>query len=296
MVSNPAAASTLRIDALARPVAALGIEATSVTRLSGGVVNDVWLVTTAGGDPVVLKSTGEVPDGLYATEAEGLRVLRERGGLRTPHVVGVAATWLALEALDPSPDEPEFWEAAGRAVAALHGVRGERYGWKADGWLGVLPQRNPWSDDGYAFFAEHRVLRYLAEPRVAAVLTPADRSALERLCARLPELVPPMPPALTHGDLWRNNVLSTPDGQPAFIDPAVSWMWPEVDLSMMYCADGAPARFFDAYQELRPLDPGWRGRMPLLFVRELLSTLAHEANQGCLDSLRRIVAPFRESG
>lgn len=71
-------------------------------------------------------------------------------------------------------------------------------------------------------------------------------------------------------------------------------MWPEVDLSMMYCADGAPPRFFDAYQEVRPLDPGWRGRMPLLFVRELLSTLAHEANEGCLDLLRRTIGPFRD--
>ncbi|WP_432941398.1 fructosamine kinase family protein [Kribbella sp. CA-253562] len=35
---------------------------------------------------------------------------------------------------------------------------------------------------------------------------------------------------LTHGDLWHANVIATADGTPVFIDPAVSWMWGEVDL------------------------------------------------------------------
>jgi fructosamine-3-kinase len=277
----------------------LGTDITGVTRLSGGVANTVWLVRRARGDQVVVKATEGAPDGLFAVEAEGLAVLRRRGGLRTPDVVGLGAGWLALEALDPAlPDRPAFWEAAGHAVARLHEVRGERYGWHRDGWLGLLPQRNAWSDDGHAFFAEHRVLRYLDEPAAQQVLTAADRSALERLCARLPELVPPSPPALTHGDLWRNNIVSTPDGTPAFIDPAVSWMWPELDLSMMYGAGGGePARFFEAYQERRPLEPGWRDRMPLLIVRELLCSIAHGDNvPACLDHLRQIIAPFRPQG
>jgi hypothetical protein len=36
----------------------------------------------------------------------------------------------------------------------------------------------------------------------AADLTSADRRALERFCARMPEIIPAMPPVLTHGDLW----------------------------------------------------------------------------------------------
>lgn len=279
---------------------ALGIgDGAALTLLTGGVVNTVWLVDRPGAEDVVLKTTEDVPDGLFEVEADGLGVLRDRGGLRTPRVLDVGPNWLLLEALSPEPvEEPGLWERAGRAIAALHDVQGERFGWDRDGWLGVLPQHNRWSDDGHAFFAEQRVLRYLGEPKAEALLTAEDRAALERFCARLPEIVPAAPPSLTHGDLWRNNVVAElPMGEPVFIDPAVSWMWPDVDLSMMFSGDDSPARFFDAYHEVRPLDPQWRERMPLLNLRELLSTLAHEGDRwGTVGYIREVIRPFRTTG
>jgi fructosamine-3-kinase len=268
-----------------------------VELLTGGAVNQVWMVTRPDGSRVVVKAAAEAPDDLFAIEAEGLDVLRERGAMRTPAVLSMARTSLVLEALDPDcPDEPAFWDEAGRAVAGLHAVSGPRFGWHRDGWLGLLSQRNAWCDDGHEFFAVHRVLRYLGEPLVDAHLDGADRAALERLCALLPELVPPAPPALTHGDLWRTNVVSAPGGRPAFIDPAVSFTWPEVDLSMMFCAGGPPVprRFFDAYREVRPLEPGWEGRLRLLHLRGLLADLAHFGDEwGCLRQIRETIRPFR---
>ncbi|ONI84727.1 hypothetical protein ALI22I_29910 [Saccharothrix sp. ALI-22-I] len=267
--------------------------AAEAVRLTGGVVNTVWLVRGPERD-AVLKTTDDAPQSLFEIEAQGLTVLREHG-LSTPEVLDVGADWLLLEALTPEPPASDaFWETAGRAIAALHDVRGPRFGWEHDGWLGVLPQRNTWHDDGHAFFVEQRLLRYLDEPKVDAVLTTEDRTALERLCTRLPEIVPAAPPALTHGDLWHNNVVATAAGEPAFIDPAVSWMWPDVDLSMMFCGKDSPARFFDAYHEVRPLDAGWRDRMPVVFLREILSTVAHEGDRwGALDYLREVLRPFR---
>jgi hypothetical protein len=104
----------------------------------------------------------------------------------------------------------------------------------ADGWLGRLRQVNTWNADGHEFFAEHRLLRYLTEPPAEQALTADDRRALERLCARLPELIPPMPAVLTHGDLWTGNLVSQPGGRITVIDPAVSYTWAEVDLSMLW--------------------------------------------------------------
>lgn len=273
----------------------LSAGAAEVVRLTGGVVNTVWLIRRPEGD-VVLKTTDAAPPDLFGVEARGLDELR-RNGLATPRVLDVGDDWLLLEAMTPQPPESDaFWEDAGRAVAALHDIRGPRFGWEHDGWLGVLPQRNSWHDDGHAFFVEQRLLRYLDEPKADAVLTTEDRAALERLCARLPEIVPAAPPALTHGDLWHNNVVATAAGEPAFIDPAVSWMWPDVDLSMMFCGANSPARFFDAYHEVRPLDQGWRDRMPVVFLREVLSTLAHEGDRwGALDYVREVLRPFRHT-
>jgi hypothetical protein len=46
--------------------------------------------------------------------------------------------------------------------------------------------------------------------------------------------------------------------------------------------------------QLAPSPAGWAGRMPVLFLRELLSALAHQGGAGgTADFARRILAPFR---
>jgi fructosamine-3-kinase len=156
-------------------------------------------------------------------------------------------------------------------------------------------QRNTWTLSGHEFFAQHRVLRYLNEPLVEQVLTRADRQALERLCDRLPELVPAMPAVLTHGDLYPGNMLSRDDGRITVIDPAVCYAWAETDLSMLWGCRRPPVsqHFFDVYQELSPSPAGWAERMPLLHVREHLSSIAHLGDaDGDARRLRRVLTPF----
>jgi fructosamine-3-kinase len=250
-------------------------------QLTGGDIHTTWLVTRADGSQVVVKTTADVPPQMFAAEAEGLAAIAATGAMAAPRVLAVSDTHLVMEAFVPrqpgDAERPEFWERAGRALAGMHQSRAELFGWHRDGWLGILPQRNSWSADGYEFYAEQRLLRYLPEPGVRAVLDGGQLAAVERIAARLPELVPPMPPVLTHGDLAPGNILATPDGRSALIDPAASYGWAEVDVSMIYCLRGqvVPERYFAAYEEVSPLQPGWRDRAPLIHLRELLSLLAH---------------------
>jgi fructosamine-3-kinase len=250
-------------------------------QLTGGDIHTTWLVIRQDGSQVVVKTTEGVPPQMFAVEADGLKAIAASGAMAAPRVLAVSGSHLVMDAFVPRrPDDrqpPEFWERAGRALAGMHQVCGERFGWHRDGWLGSLPQRNTWSADGYTFYAEHRLLRYLPEPGVRALLDGGQRAAIERIAARLPELVPPMPPVLTHGDLAPGNILATPDGRAALIDPAVSYGWAEVDVSMIYCLrrQVVPEHYFAAYLEVSPLQPGWRERAPLVYLRELLSLLAH---------------------
>jgi fructosamine-3-kinase len=282
-------------DSWTDDLAPAGTAVAAVEKLTGGWANTTWRVRLADGREVVVKTSATAPEGLFAVEAAGLVVLRDLGGLRTPDVVAVGPRSLTLEALVPSkPATDEFWEAAGRSVAGLHGRTAPRHGWDEDGWLGRLPQDNTWDDDGHRFFATRRVLRYLGEPRVREALDAADLAGLEKLCDRLPDLVPVAPAVLTHGDLWHANVVATAGGAPAFIDPAVSWTWGEIDLSMAYCSGTIPERFFAAYHEVRPPEPGWRERMELLNLRELLSVVAHFGALGdYVEQIRRVLRQWQ---
>jgi fructosamine-3-kinase len=284
-------------DRLLTEMSALGRASgiASVRRMSGGYVADVWEVGYQDGTRVVGKTVTCAPAGLFRAEADSLAALRATGHVETPAVLAATSQLLMLEALAPRDDSEASWEAFAHDLAALHrGTVHETFGWVSDGYLGRVVQRNPWTADGHAFFAEHRVLRYLDEPLVQQVLTSTDRRALERFCDRLTEIVPVMPAVLTHGDLWSGNLLSR-DGRIAVIDPAVSYIWAEVDLSMLRGCQrpAASDRFFDIYQELNPSPPGWAERMPFLHVRELLSAMAHMGDaDGGAHRLRRILSPF----
>ncbi|WP_238559454.1 fructosamine kinase family protein [Mycobacterium liflandii] len=79
-------------------------------------------------------------------------------------------------------------------------------------------------------------------------------------------------PARLHGDLWGDNVMWTPDGV-VLIDPAAHAGHRESDLAMLALFGCAHYEAILAgYQQLRPLRPGWRGRIGL---HQLYPLLAH---------------------
>jgi fructosamine-3-kinase len=71
------------------------------------------------------------------------------------------------------------------------------------------------------------------------------------------------PPARLHGDLWAGNVMWTPQGA-TLIDPAAHGGHRETDLAML-ALFGLPHLddVLAAYDDERPLRPGWRRRTAL---------------------------------
>jgi fructosamine-3-kinase len=284
-------------DLLVDRLAGVGLAgATSVERVAGGFAAEAALVRLQSGRQVFAKTLAHPPgEDVFTVEAEGLAALRS-AGMTTPEVLAIGREVLVLERLRPRRDEAAAWEQLAHDVARLHAVTSPRFGWHRDGWLGTHRQVNTWEDDGHEFFARHRLLRWLPAPRLRAKLDAGDRRALERLCDRLPDLLPVRPASLTHGDLWAQNVLTGPGGRPAVIDPAVSWTWAEVDLSHLWCSPHPPAaeRFCAVYAELTGADAGWRERMPLLHLRQLLALVAaFDDDWGSTETVRELLAPFR---
>ncbi|TNM67687.1 fructosamine kinase family protein [Streptomyces sp. NP160] len=289
------AAADLLLDRLRR---AGMTDVVGVAPTTGGLAATAGIARRADGSSVFVKTFADPPSAdAFQREAAGLEALRGLGGLRTPEVLLADEHVLVLEVLAPRPAAASFWTDLAHDLARLHTTTvHHRFGWDHDNWLGRRRQVNTWTDDGFAFFAQHRLLRWFGEPRVRAALGPADRAALERLCDRLPELLPDAPACLTHGDLWTQNVLSTAEGRPAVIDPAVSFTWAEVDLAHLWTTAPPPgaSAFFDRYAELTGLDRGWRDRMPVLQLRQHLAVIAQfDDDWGAADTVRATLAPFR---
>lgn len=243
---------------LAKTVGARVVRAEPV---SGGDINDAYRVKLDDGRTCFVKTHAHPPDGLYAAEAAGLEWLRA-GPLRVPRVVAVGAAFLALEWLELSSKGPRFDTTFGRELARLHAVGAAGFGHDRDNFLATIPQDNtPLETDGPTFWIERR-LRPTCERARALGRMPDVRTQLDRLLARRDRFGPDEPPARLHGDLWWGNVVAV-DGAPAIIDPAVYGGHREVDLAMLALFGGVSSMLLGAYQELRPLAPGWQERVAL---------------------------------
>ncbi len=163
-------------------------------------------------------------------------------------------------------------EHAAELLGRLHGVAAPAYGYGYDTSIGPLAQPNPRTDNWYTFFAEHRLLHLARVARDEGAVDAPFVRGVERLAGRLPELLgPPAPPALIHGDLWTGNVLARDGRIAAFIDPAIHWADPEVELAFttLFGTFGEP--FFRRYGEIRPLRPGFQDvRRPVYNLYPLL--------------------------
>lgn len=263
--------------AVAAALSALGLGAPLAREaLAGGIICATARVRCAHGSVVVKELARPLP-GFFRGEAEGLDAVRGAGW--TVPAVRHAGEVLVLEDLGAAhAPADDYWERLARAWARLHGRRVSRFGWARDTWYGTILQDNRWRADGWDFFAGTRLLPWLQRPRCAALLDRDDRRRLERIAARLRDLVPAQGPALMHGDLWSGNLLVAADGGPAVVDPSVHYGWPEWDLHNAWIFDRWPERFWDAYRECHHLEPGWRERLDLLSLPHLLGMIEHDCD------------------
>ena len=240
---------------------------------AGGCINNGVHIETETGAAFFLKTNSHAPADMFAREAEGLAALAATHTLRVPEVHLVEPGFLLLEDLQPAARAADYWQVLGRGLAQLHTHTSPQFGFAHDNYIGSTPQPNGWIADGFAFFAERRLGYQARLAHSRDLLTAAEAAAVERLAARLPQLVPPQPASLLHGDLWAGNAIADGYGAPALIDPAAYYGWAEAELGMTALFGGFPAEFYMAYEAERPLEPGWRGRLDLYNLYHLLNHL-----------------------
>jgi protein-ribulosamine 3-kinase len=185
--------------------------------------------------------------------------------VRTPRFVEEGRddshAWLLLEWLDLVALDTAAGASLGAALAALHRIPQQRFGWGRDNFIGGSVQPNGWSDDWLAFWREKRLmaqLRLAARHRLPSRMI--DRG--ERLAADCEVFFRNYFPekSLLHGDLWGGNASAVPGSAPVVFDPAVYVGDREADLAMTTLLGGFPADFHAAYRAAWPTDDGYRVR------------------------------------
>lgn len=259
--------------------------------ISGGDSCSNIICRKPDGVSVFVKYMDAPPSNFFQCESDGLAYLSQVSNVRTPEVYACGQSYLALEYIPAKQHAPNFWELLGRQLAGVHELARDQYGFINDNYCGRTLQVNTWTDDPYAFFAEYRLLNLAEAAFDRRLLAVGDLQAIESLCLRLSNIVPYQPASLLHGDLWSGNVHVSEDGLPVFIDPAVYFSWPEIDIAMTRLFGSFDQRFYDAYTEVRSLEQGWEGRLDLYNLYPLLNHLLL-FGQSYLPKVRDILAKY----
>ena len=237
---------------------ALGVEIRRLDGLSGGCVGDVYRADLSDDRSVVVKVDSGISPRL---DIEGymLDYLREHSALPVPQVLHSTPHVLIMECL---PGDSQFSAAAqdhaAALLAALHDVRGGAFGLERDTLIGGLHQANPPAPAWIPFFREHRLIAMAREAHRAGRLAKAMVARVLRFADKLDALLEePEYPSLLHGDVWTTNVLAEGGRITGFVDPAVYYGHPEIELAFITLFGTFGDAFFRRYDELRGIRPGF---------------------------------------
>ncbi|WP_017733440.1 fructosamine kinase family protein [Nafulsella turpanensis] len=249
----------------------LGVE--EVQLKTGGCINNAVQLKTAGGS-FFLKWNEAVEEEMFAAEARGLQLLRSNGSFRIPEVLGMGKvsgkSYLLLEYIDSRHPAGNYWEELGRSLARMHTATSGQYGLDHANFIGRLPQNNEQSNSWIDFFRDSRLQVQLGLALYNKRVDEAFARRFKSLYPRLSELLTEEPPALLHGDLWSGNVMVDEQGQPSLIDPAVFYGHREAELAFTELFGGFDERFYNAYQEAKPLEPGYEERKDIYNLYPLM--------------------------
>lgn len=219
----------------------------------------------------------------FAAEAAGLRWLGAAGA-PVVEVLDVGPDHITLERLASATPSASAARDFGAALARTHDAGAAHFGSPPAGFEGQLFIGNRmmpseptarWGD----FYAEQRVLAFVATAVSAGNLTAADERDTRAACDLIASgrFDDDEPPARIHGDLWSGNVLWTPEGV-VMIDPAAHGGHRETDLAML-ALFGCPqlGAVIEGYQDVHPLRSGWQERIPM---HQLHPLAVHAAGHG----------------
>jgi protein-ribulosamine 3-kinase len=265
---------------------------------SGSSINQTQVLNLTNGQRVFLKQNPSPPTDFFLAETSGLKLLSQaKNGPRIPKPIAIQSgsrpTFLLVEYIESSSEDENFAEQLARSLAELHRMSQEHFGLDHDNYIGSTSQKNALEKDGIVFFREQRIDFQRQLARRSGLLPVAIDKKIDSLCDDLGKFlnISGEKPALSHGDLWSGNYFPDSEGKPCIFDPAVYYGLREADLAMTELFGRLPQKFYDVYQEVFPMNPGYQERKDLFNLYHLLNHL-NIFGSSYLSSVQQVVKRY----
>ncbi len=248
-----------------------------VSAMHGGDINQVYQLQGAEHSYFVKLNRADLIT-MFEVEALGLQELAKTKTLRIPEPIAYGVTngnaFLVLEYVALKSANQETSQQLGTKLAELHQIKQDYFGWHHDNFIGSNPQKNTRNSDWVNFWQEQRLTEQL---QLAADngYTGEIQQQGEKLCQLIPDFFSDYQPqaSLLHGDLWSGNAASDTTGQAIIYDPACYYGDREADIAMTELFGGFGANFYTAYNQVWPLDAGYKTRKALYNLYHILNHL-----------------------
>ncbi|TDQ17577.1 fructosamine-3-kinase [Algoriphagus boseongensis] len=211
---------------------------------------------------------------ILVKEAEGLKKLKNSTFLKVPKTFDHGRVedynYLLSEFIPSSRQHLDYWEDLGLGLANLHLNSFSHFGLESDNFIASLHQKNHPFDNWLDFFIEQRLEPMLGKAYFDRLIPLDFLKNFQAIYPKLDSLFPKEKPALLHGDLWSGNVICDREGKPCLIDPAIYYGHREMDLAFSRLFGGFDSRFYEAYESVLPLEPGFESRIGVYNLYPLL--------------------------
>ncbi|MGA7935013.1 MAG: fructosamine kinase family protein [Kovacikia sp.] len=241
--------------------------------VGGGCINSGYSLSDGRHTYFVkLNQAGQIA--MFEAEAAGLQAMQATQSIRVPTPIcwgaADADSYLVLEWIALGQGDSRSWEEMGRQLAAMHQASsGQGFGWERDNTIGSTPQINRWTQSWTEFWVECRINYQLQLAKRRGGHFPNHGNLLAAIPRLLAGYTPQ--PSLVHGDLWSGNAAIAQSGQPVIFDPATYYGDREVDLAMTELFGRFPPEFYRGYNEVFPLDVGYKRRKTLYNLYHMIN-------------------------
>jgi fructosamine-3-kinase len=228
---------------------------TAIAPLSAANNAQIYRITLEGNITLVTKVAERGLD----IEAWMLGYLKTKSKLPVPAVLYSNEHVIVMEFIPSHHTLDDSCQInAAELLSELHAIRSDQYGLERDTLIGALRQPNAQSRDWPAFYGQHRLVFMAQEAHKEGRIDAKVVKQAEKLAGKLPGLLKnAAPPSLIHGDIWGGNILAGRGKIAAFLDPAIYYADPEIELAFIRLFNTFSESFFRRYNEVHPIRPGF---------------------------------------